>query len=54
MSDFEQGSADWFAIRCGKWPWEWRDAPADDLMYALSLESEAARGQAMLRKRLSG
>lgn len=39
-----------FAMSCGKWPWEAWDAPADALMHAIAVESEKAKGQALLQK----
>ena len=39
-----------YAIKCGKWGWEWQDTPGDLLMHELAIESAEAQGMALARK----
>lgn len=39
-----------YAIKCGKWGWEWQDTPGDLLMHELAIESAEAQGIALARK----
>lgn len=39
-----------YAIKCGKWGWEWRDVPGDLLMHELAIETAEVQGIAMANK----